>query len=100
MEKFNRYQNDNTAICFMEITSKRWFVNVLDWTQTIFIGGSLLILVVFAENFSSSMIGLIVSYVLQFSGEFQWCMICWSCLETYLCSVDRIERIGKNLDPR
>ena len=100
IEKFNRYQNDHTAIHTMVISCKRWFIYVLDNLQMIFISGSLLVLVLFAEHFSGSMIGLIVTYVLQFSGEFQWCVICWSNMETYLCSVDRIERIGKNLDPR
>ena len=29
-------------------------------------------------------------------GEFHWAIICWSNTETYLCSVDRIDRVGIN----
>ena len=66
----------------------------------VFVSGSLLVLALFTENVSGSMIGLIATYLLQFIVEFQWCIVSWSNLETYLCSVDRIERMGKNLDPR
>ena len=93
-----RYQNDHTAIHFMVISAKRWFGYVLDNLQLIFVSGSLLVLILFAEKFSGSLIGLIVTYLLMFNGEFQWGIICWSNLETCLCSVDRIERMGINLD--
>ena len=89
VEKFNRYQNDHTSIYFMAITTKRWFIYVLDNLNMLFVAGSLFVLVLFAEHFSGPMIGLIVTYVLQFSGEFQWCIICWSNLGTALsiCSI-------------
>lgn len=82
----------------MLITCKRWFGYMLDNLQFIFVGGNLFVLVFFAENYSGSLIGLVVTYMLLFSSEFQWCVSCWSLLETYLCSVDRIERMGINLN--
>ena len=53
----------------MTITSKRWFANVLAWLQIVFVGGSLLVLTIYAENFSGSLAGFIVTYLLSFSGN-------------------------------
>lgn len=64
IQKFDRYQNDFTAIQFMLATSKRWFINFLENLQLLFIGGLLLILVLFAEHFSGSLIGFILTNVL------------------------------------
>ena len=84
----------------MVITCKRWFIYILDQFQLLFTSASLFILVLFAENFSGSLIGLVISYLLVFGVEFQWFVISWSNLETYLCSVDRIERMGMNIDSK
>ena len=64
IKKFNRYQNDFTAINFLLGTSKRWFINFLENLQLVFIAGLLFILVLFAESFSGSLIGFILTNVL------------------------------------
>ena len=64
IRKFDRYQNDFTAIRFMLATSLRWFINFLENLQLVFIAGLLLVLVLFAEHFSGSLIGFILTNVL------------------------------------
>lgn len=71
IKKFNQYLNDHTAIDFTLMTCKRWFVYILDNLQLIFISGSFLILILFEESFSGSLVGLIVTYIMMFSNEFQ-----------------------------
>ena len=126
VKKFSRFQNDYSSVQLMVITSKRFFVYVLQSLQLVFVGGTLLVMVLFPEYFTGSLIGFILASVFKFTSEFQWgiqvieisvvfvvfhcensnlffffrVFQCWARLETYLCSVDRIDRIGKSLDPR
>ena len=90
--KFNRYLNDHTSIYFTLITSKRWLVYVLDCLKLIFMTGILAILIVFAEDFSGSLVGLITSYLIMFLYEFEWLVIKWSNFESYLSSVERLSK--------
>ena len=100
IEKFDRFQNDYSACRFTLMVCKRWFVYVLEHLQLIFLAGTLFALVMLAEKFSGSLVGFILTNILYFNTEFQWGVQCWANLEQYLCSVDRIEAIGKKLDPR
>ena len=83
----------------MSYTSGRFFGYVLDSFLVIFVGGSLLILNIYAESFSGSLVGFLLNGILHISVDFAWMVICWTNTETFLCSVDRIDRIGANLDP-
>lgn len=100
IQKFHRYQNDYTAARFILMVCKRWFVYVLEHLQLLFLAGTLFAMCLLAETFSGSLVGFILTNVLMFTTEFQWGVQCWANLEQYLCSVDRIETIGKKLDPR
>lgn len=100
VQNFGRLQNDYSAVRLILITCKRWFVYVLETLQLIFVAGTLLVMILFPANFTGSLVGFILANVLKFTSEFQWGVQCWANLETSLCSVDRIETMGKNLDPR
>ena len=90
IKKFNRFLNDHTSIYFTLITSKRWLVYVLDCLKLFFMSGVLAILIVFAEEFSGSLVGLITSYLISFLFEFEWLVIKWSNFESNLSSVERL----------
>ena len=90
IKKFNRFLNDHTSIYFTLITSKRWLVYVLDCLKLFFMSGVLAILIVFAEDFSGSLVGLITAYLISFLFEFEWLVIKWSNFESHLSSVERL----------
>lgn len=52
--------------------------------------GIFAILIVFAEDFSGSLVGLITSYLISFLYEFEWLVIKWSNFESHLSSVERL----------
>ena len=64
IKKFNRVQNDHTSVVFTTGTAQRWFINFLENIQILFVGSLLLVLVLFAEHFSGSLIGFILTNVL------------------------------------
>ena len=72
IKKFNQYLNDHTSIYFALCTSKGWLVYMLDNFKLIFTGGTLIILTIFAEDLSGSLVGLIMVLLIQFNHEFQW----------------------------
>lgn len=88
--QFAVHQNLHTRSFFAFIVTSRWLGTYLDWIIISLLTATTFIAVSQRTPGSTGGTGLSLSYVMQLTGVFQWCIRQTAELENYLTSVERL----------
>jgi ATP-binding cassette subfamily C (CFTR/MRP) protein 4 len=98
-EKFVNVQEAHTRTVFAFIAASRWFGFRVDATMFLFLAVVCLGSVLFQEqgwfDVNPTILGLVVSFLLQFAGMFQWCMRLSAEAVNQMVSVERVLLFGQ-----
>ena len=90
LKEFLNLQNQNTAMFFSFATASRWLGFRLDMLASVFLGFVAFLSVLLKGNLSPALVGLMLSYSLQFIGLCQWAARQSAEVENLMTSTERI----------
>lgn len=96
-EKNNQFMNQSNAVSFTFWGANRWLGFRLDMLALVVVLCSSLFSIFVPV--SPSVAGLVLAYVLQLTGQFQWCIRQMVEAETKMTSVERLLYYVNNLEP-